>query len=113
MLYLLFHVRIVPTQRNQLLLLSGERPLNAHGFQRTNGNLLGKHRDIRLRLVPVPLDRNNKALWLECPARYAQRIQDLFLADPLHYQHLPLTPEAVLGAMRRDYAAAHLDIVAP
>ena len=67
----------------------------------------------QMQLVPVPLDRNSKAFWLECPAQYADRIRCLFLADPQHYHHDPRTPISTLAAMKNAFAAAGLQHVAP
>ena len=61
-----------------------------------------------LHLVPIPMDRNNKALRLECHACYAQRLHSIFLADPLRYHLIPHSPSHTLSRVRVAFFAANL-----
>lgn len=56
-----------------------------------------------LGLVCAPLDRNPNALFVECPLRYWQRMDKLFVHDP-HYQRVHTSHSDLLSAMRDQFS---------
>lgn len=67
----------------------------------------------QMRLVALPLDRNNRQTWLECITRYDRRVQGMFIQDEEHYRKHQATAEETHAGMKREYQRDGLEVVSP